>query len=76
MTLPRVNKLWLIMPASLARLFSAPLRPIASEPARSTRLSLPTLSRSSPPCTDDSLMCTVREKIEWDRLCVFKTKRP
>lgn len=72
MTLPRVNKLWLIMPASLARLFSAPLRPIASDPARSTKLSFPTLSRSSPPCTEDSLICTVSEKIECDRLCSGK----
>lgn len=72
MTLPKVNKLWLIMPASLARLFSAPLLPMASDPARSTKLSFPTLSRSSPPCTDDSLICTVSEKIEWDRLFVGK----
>ena len=35
-TLPRVSKLWLMLPASLARLSTAPERPIFSLPARST----------------------------------------
>lgn len=66
-TRPRVRSDWLIMPASLARLSSAPERPMFSDPARSTRLNFPTLSRSSP-VGDDSLMCTVIEKTECDRL--------
>ena len=35
-TLPRVSKLWLMLPASLARLSTAPDRPMFSLPARST----------------------------------------
>lgn len=38
-----------------------------SDPARSTRLNLPTLRRSSP-VADDSLMWTVIEKMECERL--------
>lgn len=67
MTRPRVKRDWLIMPASRARLSSAPERPMFSDPARSTRLNLPTLRRSSP-VGDDSLMWTVMVKMEWERL--------
>lgn len=63
-TRPRASRLALIIPASLALPFSAPLRPTFSDPARSTRLSLPTLSISSPPVLLDSLMCTVMLKME------------
>ncbi|KAG5457413.1 MAG: hypothetical protein BJ554DRAFT_2582 [Olpidium bornovanus] len=41
MTRPKTRSDWLIMPASRARLFSAPDRPIFSDPARSTKLSFP-----------------------------------
>ncbi|RUS22532.1 hypothetical protein BC937DRAFT_88563 [Endogone sp. FLAS-F59071] len=58
-TLPSVSNDWLIILASRARSFSAPERPIFSDPARSTRFSLPTL-RSSSPSGVASLMCTVR----------------
>lgn len=58
---------WLIMPASFARLFSAPERPMFSEPAKSTKFNFPTL-RSSSPSGVFSLICTVIEKRQWDRL--------
>ena len=46
--LPRVSRDWFIFPASLARLSCAPLRPIFSLPARSTRFSFPIRRTSSP----------------------------
>lgn len=67
MTLPSVRRLWFIIPASLALLFSAPDRPMFSDPAKSTRLSLPTLRRSSP-ATLGSLTCTVMANTECERL--------
>jgi len=66
MTRPRVRRDWLIMPASLARLSAAPDRPILSEPAKSTRFSLPTRSISSPSVV--SLICTVIVKTVCERL--------
>ena len=69
MTRPRVRRDWLIMPASLARLSVAPDRPIASDPAKSTRLNFPIRRRSSPPLArEDSLTWTVMEKMVCDRL--------
>ena len=62
-----MSKLWLIIPASLALLFSAPCRPIFSDPAKSTRFNFPTLERSSPVGVD-FLTWTVMEKTEWDQL--------
>jgi len=41
MAYPNVNRLWLMLPASRLRICSAPDRPMFSEPARSTKLSLP-----------------------------------
>lgn len=68
---PNVNKLLLIFPASFARLLSAPDRPIHSDPAKSTKLNFPTLSKSSPSGIV-SLMCTVIENTEWERLITIK----
>jgi hypothetical protein len=65
-TRPSVSRLWLIMPASRARLSAAPERPMFSEPARSTRFILPTRSRSSP-AGDASFVCTVSVKTECER---------
>ena len=48
MTRPSVSRLWLIDPASLARLSLAPEREMFSLPARSTKLSFPILMMSSP----------------------------
>lgn len=45
----------------------APEREIFSDPAKSTRLSLPHLISSSSPIAA-SFMCTVMENTEWDRL--------
>jgi len=50
-TLPRVSKLWVIIPASLAPLFSSPDFPIFSDPTKSTRFSSPIFNKSSPPTT-------------------------
>lgn len=55
------------IPASLARLSTAPERPMFSLPARSTKLSLPVFSSSSP-SIEFSLMWMVTEKTEWERL--------
>jgi len=41
-TLPKVSRDWLIIPASFALLFSAPDLPMFSDPARSTKFSFPT----------------------------------
>jgi hypothetical protein len=49
MTRPNVKSDWLIDPASRARASRAPLRLTHSEPAKSTKLSLPTRTTSSPP---------------------------
>jgi len=48
-TRPSVNKLWLIFPASLARLSTAPDRPMHSLPARST------CTTNTAPVTNDSI---------------------
>ena len=71
MTRPNVRSDLLISPASLARLSTAPDREMFSDPARSTRLSLPHRMTSSPSGVD-SLVCTVTLKTECDLLdCLF-----
>lgn len=74
MTLPRASKLALIMPASRARELVAPDRPTFSDPARSTRLSLPTL-RTSAPSFELSRTWTLIVKIECERLVGVMTIR-
>lgn len=67
MTRLSVSRLLLISPASRARVSLAPDRPTFSDPARSTRFSLPHLMSSSPSAVV-SFMCMMMEKIECERL--------
>ena len=72
-TRPNVSKLWLMAPASRARLFSAPLRPMLSLPAKSTRFSFP-IRISSSPRAPVSFTCTVSVNTQWERLEVWLHK--
>jgi hypothetical protein len=66
MTRPSVSSDWLMLPASRARASLAPDRPTDSEPARSTRLSLPMRSTSSPSAVV-SLVCIVSVNTQCER---------
>lgn len=72
-TLPSVNRLWLILTHSRARSFFAGLSEPAllmfSEPARSTRFSLPIFISSSPSGLF-SFMWTTMVKTVWERLWI------
>ena len=71
MTRPSVSSDWLIMPASFFLSSFAPLRPMFSLPARSTRLSVPRLMRSSPSAEVSRIMMLM-VKMECEReLCLF-----
>ena len=74
-TRPNVRSDLLISPASRARESLAPERLMFSEPARSTRLSLPHLIRSSPAAVDHGLtlvhFSAQRKRFLWDRGCIY-----